>query len=476
MSGARVLTASGEQTTIEEAVVKQLQAALRGQLLRAEDDGYDQARTIYNAMIDRRPALIARCAGASDVIECVRFARQHGLLVSVRGGGHNVAGIAICDGGLVIDLSRMKGIRIEPEARTARVEAGVTWGELNHDLQVYGLAATGGFISTTGVSGLTLGGGLGWLVRKHGLALDNLLSVDMVTADGQFLTASPTRNPDLFWGLRGGGGNFGVVTSFEFRVHPAGTVLAGLVIHSFSKAKEALQFWREYETTAPEEVSNGALLFSAPPAPFLPEAAHGTSVLGLGGVYAGALGAGEKALRPLRQFGSPLADIFQAMPYSAAQTMADFLWPPGLQNYWKSSFLKTLSDGAIDTILTYFATVPSPLTVVVLEHDGDGAMSRVGEQDTAFGHRNWPYNFLLTSMWKDPADAEKNLRWTREFWAAMQPYLVDAVYVNYLGAEGADRVKAAYGPEKYARLVALKNKYDPTNLFRSNQNIKPEGS
>ncbi len=476
MSDIRVLAATGEQTTIEGAVVTQFQAALRGGLLRAEDDGYNQARTIYNAMIDRRPAMIARCTGTADVIECVRFAREHRLLVSVRGGGHNVAGTAVCDGGLVIDLSRMKGIRIEPAARTVRVEAGATWGDVNHELQVFGLAATGGFISTTGVSGLTLGGGLGWLVRKHGLALDNLLSVDVVTADGQFLTASPSRNPDLFWGLRGGGGNFGVVTSFEFRVHPAGTVLAGLVIHPFSKAKAALQFWREYEATAPEEVTNGALLFSAPPAPFLPEAAHGTTVLGMGGVYTGAIAAGEQALRPLRQFGTPLADIIQPMPYSAAQTMADFLWPPGLQNYWKSSFLKNLSDAAIETILTYVAAAPSPLTVVVIEHNGDGAMSRVAEQDTAFGHRNWPFNFLVTTMWKDPADAEKNLRWTREFWAAMQPYLVDAVYVNYLGDEGADRVKAAYGPEKYARLVALKNKYDPTNLFRLNQNIKPEGS
>jgi FAD/FMN-containing dehydrogenase len=474
MSDAQVITGTGGQTTIEEAAVNQLKTALRGELLRPADEGYEQARTVHNAMIERRPALIARCAGATDVVECVRFAREHHLLISVRSTGHNVAGSAICDGGLVIDLSRMKGLRIDAAARTARVEAGVTWGELNHDLQVFGLAAPGGFVSTTGVAGLTLGGGLGWLVRKHGLALDNLLTVDMVAADGQLLTVSAVENADLFWGVRGAGGNFGVVTSFEFRVHPAGTVLAGLVIHPITKAKEALQFWREYEATAPEEMTNGALLFSAPPAPFLPEAAHGAPVVGIGGVYAGPIDAGEQALRPLRQFGTPAADIYQPMPYSAAQTMADFLWPAGLRSYWKSSFIKEFSDAAIETILAWYATRPSPLTVVVIEHNGDGAMSRVGEQETAFGHRRWPYNFLVTSMWTDPAASETNIRWTREFWEAMQPFLTDAVYVNYLGEEDAERVQAAYGAEKYGRLVALKNKYDPTNLFRSNQNIKPE--
>lgn len=474
MSGIQVITTTRGQTTIEEAAVNQLKTALRGQLIRAGDEGYDQTRRVHNAMIDRRPAMIARCTGATDVIECVRFAREHQLLVSVRAAGHNVVGSAICDGGLVIDLSGMKGLRIDPQARTARVEGGVTWGELNHDLQLFGLAAPGGFVSTTGVAGLTLGGGLGWLVRKHGLALDNLLSVDLVTANGQLLTANVTEHSDLFWGVRGAGGNFGVVTSFEFRVHPAGTVLAGLVIHPITRAKEALQFWREYEATAPEEMTNGALLFSAPPAPFLPEAAHGTPVVGIGGVYAGPIDAGEQALRPLRRFGTPAADTFQPMPYSAAQTMADFLWPAGLHSYWKSSFIKEFSDAAIETILACYATKPSPLTVVVIEHNGDGAMSRVGEQETAFGHRRWPYNFLVTSMWTDPAASETNIRWTREFWEAMRPFLADAVYVNYLGEENAERVQAAYGAEKYGRLVALKNKYDPTNFFRSNQNIKPE--
>jgi len=460
----------------DEAAIQELKNCLRGDLLRPGDATYDEARKTYNAMIDKRPALIARCAGAADVIRCVNLAREHQLVLSVRGGGHNVAGKAVCDDGLMIDLSRMKGVRVDPVRSTVHAEPGLTWGELNDDLQLFGLAATGGFVSTTGVAGLTLGGGLGWLVRKHGLALDNLLSVDIVTADGQLLTASRTENEDLFWGVRGGGGNFGIVTSFEFRVHPVGTVLAGLVIHPIAKAREALQFFREYETTSPEEFTNGALLFRFPDDPSFPEGLRDLAVVGLGGVYAGPLAAGEKALRPLRDYGPPVADIFQPMPYNAAQKMADFLWPQGLYNYWKSGFLTGFSDGAIDIILDFFVRVPSPRTVAVIEHDGPGAMSRIPELETAFGHRNWPYNFLVTSIWSDPAESEVNIRWTREFWEALRPFLADAVYVNYLGDEGAERVNEAYGKAKYERLVALKNKYDPTNFFRLNQNIKPSAA
>lgn len=457
---------------LEEAAIEELKASLRGPLIRPGDEGYDEARTVFNGMIDRRPALIVRCAGVADVIDAVNFARANNLLVVVRGGGHNVAGNAVCDGGIVIDLSQMKGLRIDPAARTVRVEPGLNWAEVNHDLQAFGLAATGGFVGVTGVAGLTLGGGLGWMVRKHGLALDNLLSVDVVTADGRFLTASLRENDDLFWGVRGGGGNFGVVTSFEFQAHPAGTVLAGLVMHPLDRAKEALRLCREYEGAAPEEWTGGALLFSAPTAPFVPEEARGAPVVGLGGVFTGPLDTGERALRPLREFGPPLADLFQPMPYSAAQTMADFLWPPGSQNYWKSSYLRELSDDAIDTIVSFFARVPSRLTTLVIEHNGDGAMNRVGDDETAFGPRNWPYNFLVTSLWSDPADTDKNIGWTRQFWEAMQPFLADGAYVNYLGEEGEGGVKAAYG-SKYERLVALKNKYDSTNLFCLNQNIKP---
>ncbi len=458
---------------LEDSVVQAFKSSLRGELLLPSDDGYDAARKIYNAMIDKRPAMIARCAGAADVITCVNFAREHHLLVSVRGGGHNVAGKAVCDDGLMIDLSRMKGIRVDPIRRTVRAEPGLTWGELNDDLQIFGLAATGAYVSTTGISGLTLGGGLGWLVRKHGLTVDNLLSADIVTADGRLLIASATENEDLFWCVRGGGGNFGIVASFEFKIHPAGTVLAGLVIHPLARAREALQFWREYEATAPEELTAAALLVNVPDDPSAPEILRGAPVVAMGGVYAGPLEAGEKALRPLRDYGPPAADIFQPMPYSAAQKMADFLWPPDFYNYWKSSFLTGCSDGAIDIMLDFFARAPSPRTVVVIEHNGDGAMSRVAELETAVGHRTWPYNLLLTSIWSDARDSEVNIRWTREFWDAMQPFMADAVYVNYLGEEGEERIRSAYGVAKYERLVALKKKYDPSNLFRLNQNIGP---
>lgn len=452
--------------------MEKFRASFRGPSFCPGEEGYDAARKIHNAMIDRHPAIIAQCAGVADVIAAVKFAREQGVASSVRGTGHNVAGISLCDDGIVIDLSAMKGIHVNPAARTARVEPGVTWAELNHELQAFGLAATGGFVGTTGVGGLTLGGGLGWMVRKHGCALDNLLSVDVVTADGRFLTAGLKENPDLFWGIRGGGGNFGIVTSFEFQVHPVGTVLAGLVLHPLSKGREALRFWREYEKTAAEEMSNSLVVFTAPAELPLPDVLRREPIVALGGVYIGSLDEGERALGPLREFGPPAADIYQPMPYSAAQSMADFLWPKGLYSYWKSSFLKSLSDGAIDTVLDFYAKTPSPRTVIVVEHDGDSAWSRVPEDATAFGHRNWPYNLVVTTMWTDAADTDANIRWTRDFWTAMQPFLADAVYVNYLGEVNDEGVRAAYG-KKYERLAALKAKYDPTNFFRMNQNIKP---
>jgi FAD/FMN-containing dehydrogenase len=457
---------------IAESALQALHGSLRGQLVLAKDPEYDQARRIHNAMIDRRPAAIVRCAGVADVVAAVNFARENKLVVAVRGAGHNVAGTSLCDGGIVIDLSRMKGIRVDRVRSTVRVEAGATWADVNQELQVFGLAATGGYVGTTGVSGLTLGGGLGWMVRKHGLALDNLLSVDLVTADGRVLTASGAEHEDLFWGLRGGGGNFGIVTSFEFRVHPAGTVWAGLTMHPLSRARDVLRFWREYERTAPEEVTNGALLFHPPAELPLPDILHQLGIVGVGGVYCGALDTGERVLRPLREFGPPTADTFDRIPYSRAQVMADFLWPAGFLSYWKSSYFEALSDAAIDVMLARFATVPSRRTVVVLEHNGDGAMDRVDESETAFGHRRWPYNLLVMSTWDRTADSDANIRWTREFFDAMHPHIADGVYVNYLGDEGQDRVRAAYGA-KYERLVALKNKYDPTNFFRMNQNIRP---
>ena len=429
------------------SALEEFRISMRGQLLLPNQPGYEEARKVHNAMIDRRPELIARCAGVADVIAAIQFARSHGLVVAVRGAGHNVAGTSLCDGGMVIDLSEMRGIRVDPGTGTARVEPGVTWAELAHDLQAFDLAATGGFVGTTGVAGLTLGGGLGWMVRKHGLALDNLLSVDVVTADGQFLTASSTAHQDLFWGIRGGGGNFGIVTSFEFKVHPAGTVLAGLVLHPASKGREPLRFWREFESTAPEEMTNGALVFTAPPGLPVPDELRREPIVGIGGVYMGSLETGARALRPLREFGPPAADIYRAMPYSAAQTMADFLWPKGSYNYWKSSYLKSLSDGAIDTIRDFYSKAPSPRSVVVVEHNGDGVMSRVAEDATAFGYRNWPYNFLITAVWNDVADTDKNIHWAREFWAAMQPFLAEAAYVNYLGEVSEEGTRAVIRAE-----------------------------
>jgi FAD/FMN-containing dehydrogenase len=460
---------------IPAASLEKFRAALRGPCFCPGDPGYDASRKIHNAMIDKHPAIIAQCAGVADVIAAVRFARENDMVASVRGTGHNVAGISLCDDGLVIDLSAMKGIHVDPKSRTARAEPGVTWAEFNHELQAFGLAATGGFVGTTGVGGLTLGGGLGWMVRKYGCALDNLLSAGVVTADGEFLTATAGENADLFWGIRGGGGNFGIVTSFEFQVHVGGTVMAGLVLHPLSKGGEAIRYWREYEKTAPEETSNSFVVFTAPRELPLPESLKKGGIVGIGGVYVGPVDEAEKVLRPLREYGPPAADIYQPMPYSAAQTMADFLWPRGLYSYWKSSFLKSLSDGAIDVIVDFYAKSPSWHTVIVVEHDGDGAFSRVPEDATAFGHRNWPYNLVVTTMWESTAESEANIRWTREFWEAMQPHLADAAYVNYLGEVDDDGVRTAYG-RKYERLAALKAKYDPTNFFRMNQNIKPSGA
>ena len=458
---------------INSSAVEDLKSRFQGKLIVPADLQYEDARRVFNAAIDRRPALIARCAGADDVIQAVNFAREQNLLVAVRGTGHNVAGFAVCDEGLVIDLTPMKGIEVDPQARTVRVEGGCTWGEVNDALQAFGLAATGGFVSVTGVSGLTLGGGLGWLVRKYGLALDNLLSAEVVLADGQRVTASADENEELFWAIRGGGGNFGVVTSFVFQAHPLGAVLAGTVLHPAAVASDAIRRWRDLEAGAPDESTQGALLFHFPDDPSGPPPLRGVPVVGLGGVYAGAPEDGEKLLRPLREHESKLVDTFQSMPYSAAQRMADFLWPAGLYNYWKSSFLTTLSDAAIEVFVDWFARVPSKRTVIVLEHNGDSAWDRVPDGATAFGSRAWPYNFVVTSAWSSPQESEQNISWTRGLFAALRPYLAPGAYVNYLGGdEGVEGLEAAYG-RKLARLAALKRKFDPANVFRLNQNIVP---
>ncbi len=448
------------------ATVDNFKASLRGTLLRPSDEGYSEARALWNAMIDRRPGLIVRCAGVADVINAIHFARQHNLLVAVRGGGHNVAGNAVCDGGMVLDLSRLKSVRVDPVHRTARAEPGLTWGEFDRETQAFGLAVTGGAISTTGIAGVTLGGGWGWLARQYGLASDNLLSVDIVTADGQFLTASATEHADLFWGVRGGGGNFGVVTSFEDRLHRVGPVLAGMVIYPYEKAKDVLRFYREFTRTEPDELTSWVVLMTSP---------AGDPVAAIAVCYSGALEEGERVLRPLRAFGPPLIDQIGPMAYTAVQSSVDAFYPPGLHDYWKSSFLQDLSDEAIDTMVAHCAMRPGPLCHMVMEELG-GAVSRVGHEATAFNHRDVRYNFLSLGVCADPAESAPCIRWAREFWRAMQPFASGGVYVNYLGQEadeGAERVQAAYGPQKYERLVALKNTYDPTNFFRFNQNIKP---
>ena len=461
-----IATTTGRDVMLDAATVEQFTAGVRGGHLFQGDKGYDEARTMYNAMIDKRPALIACCAGVADVIHSVIFARNNDLLVSVRGGGHNVSGNAICEGGLMIDLSPMKSVRVDPQHRTARAEPGVTWGEFDHETQAFGLATTGGVISTTGISGLTLGGGIGWLMDSYGLACDNLLSVDVVTADGRLLTASASENQDLFWGVRGGGGNFGIATSFEFQLHPVGQLLGGMVIHPLGQAVEAIRFYDEYTRTSPDELGSMAAFVTSP---------EGERVLAIIVCHNGAIEEGERVLKPLRAFGTPLADVIGPMPYVQVQSLLDEGFPPGLQNYWKSNFLKDLDDKAIEIIVDHVSKAPSPNSAVGIEQLG-GAVSRVGMDDTAFNHRDARYNLLIVGMWPDPAAKDENMKWVRDLWDAMEPYSSGGVYVNYLGQEadeGAERVKAAYGPEKYERLVALKNKYDPTNLFRLNQNIKP---
>jgi FAD/FMN-containing dehydrogenase len=451
---------------LDDATVTAFQASLRGELLRPGDGSYDAARRVWNGMIDRRPALIARCAGASDVVRAVDFARTNGLPVAVRGGGHNVSGSGVCDGGLVIDLTPMKGIRVDPVARTARVDAGVTWGELDHETQAFGLATTGGTVSTTGIAGLTLGGGFGWLMRKHGLTCDNLVSADAVTADGRLLRGSEEEHADLFWGLRGGGGNFGVVTSFEYRLHEVGpTLLAGPLFHPLAAARDLLRFYRDFAPTAPDALGCMAALLTSP---------DGVPLAGLVPAFAGPIAEGETAMRPLRAFGSPVADHVGPIPYRTLQMLFDPAFPAGRRNYWKSSFLRGLDDAAIDALVDHVAKVPSPHSGVAIEQFG-GAVGRVEVDATAFAHRSASFNLIIFAAWDDPAQDDANIGWARELWAAMRPFAADGVYVNYLGDvrdEGEDRVRAAYGAQ-YDRLAALKAKYDPTNLFRVNQNITP---
>jgi hypothetical protein len=460
-----VTTTTGVAAALEEATVAEFEASLRGQLLLPPDDGYDDARKLWNAMIDKRPALIARCAGAEDVIGCVDFARANDLLVSVRGGDHSAAGNALCDGGLTIDLSLMNSVSVDPAQRTARAGGGSRWGAFDLATQAFGLATTGGTNSDTGVGGLTLGGGIGWLAGKHGLACDNLLSADVVTADGRLLTANANENADLFWGIRGGSGNFGVVTSFEFRLHPVGpTVLAGMVMHPFERAKEALRFYGDFSSNIPDELNTIGALLTSP---------EGFPVIAIAVCYNGPIDEGEEVLRPLREFDPPLVDQIGPMPYTAIQTSLDEAFPRGRHYYWKANLIEEIGDDLIDGLVEHFATVPSPFSGIVFQQLGNAA-NRVGKNDTAFSHRDARYDCVAISGWTDPAQAEANIGWTRAFFELTRPFSSGAIYVN--SVMEAEAVKSAYREETYERLVALKNEYDPTNLFRINPNIEPRMS
>jgi FAD/FMN-containing dehydrogenase len=443
----------------------EFKAGLRGQLLSPGDEGYDGARKLWNGMFDRRPALIARCAGAADVIRAVSFARDNRLAVAVRGGGHSFPGHSVCDGGLVIDLSAMKGIRVDLRTRTARAQAGVKWIEFDHETQAFGLATTGGTDADTGIAGLTLGGGLGWLSSKYGLTVDNLVSADVVTADGRLLTASATENQDLFWGLRGGSGNFGVVTSFEYQLHAVGpTILGGMVAYPLGRAKEVLRFYRQFAKAAPDDVTTYAG-FVTPPG--------GETVAALFCCYCGPLDKGEEVIRPLRSLGSPVQDLLGPMPYVAQQRLFDGAFPAGSYYYAKAGSLADLTDEAIEVFAEYAATKPSPLSGVLVQ-TVCGAASRVASDATAFPHRRLPYAPVIVSQWLDAATSEKNVGWARDFWKALGPLAGGGVYVNDLSHDDADRVRTAYGPN-YERLAALKKAYDPDNLFRLNPNITPAG-
>ena len=449
--------------TISADALKNFRQQHRGALIGPDDARYEEARRVWNAMVDRRPAVIARPRGAADVIACVQFAQKQGLPVAIRGGGHSVAGRCVCDGGLVIDFADMKAIRVDPVGRTARAEPGLRWTEFDRETQAFGLATTGGTIGDTGIAGLTLGGGFGWLEGKFGMTVDNLLGADVVLADGRLVHASSTEHPDLFWALRGGGGNFGVVTSFEYRLHEVGPlIIGGLVVHPFPRAKEVLKFFGDFLRTAPDELVAAAVLMTAP---------DGNKACGIAVAYPGDIGEGERLVAPIKQFGPPVMDVIGPMPYLAQQALIEAAMPPNVLNYWKAEFLRDVSGGLIDVAVDAYASAPSPMSSILF-YPIRGAASRVSPDDTAFPHRRG-YHFGIYSLWTDPSQNDQNIAWVRQTWTGVQSFVSGGVYVNELGEDdGVDRVEMAFGPN-YDRLQRIKAKYDPDNVFRLNANIAP---
>jgi FAD/FMN-containing dehydrogenase len=445
----------------------------RGALIHPGAANYDEARKVFNGMIDRRPALIARCSSAEDVVMAVALARDNGLPLSVYGGGHGVTGAAVCDAGVVVDMRGMKGMTVDPKARVARAEAGLTWGEFDAATQGHGLACTGGRVTSTGIAGLALGSGSGWLERKYGFTCDNLVQAEVVTADGRIVTASADENPDLFWGVRGGGGNFGVVTAFHLRLHELGPiVLGGMLVYPAAMGAALLRFYRDFMRDAPDEVGSGLAFICAPPEDFVPPEVQGQPVIGVVLCYAGPVEQGEIALKPLREFGPPAIDLVAPMPYTAVQQLLDAAAVEGSQNYWTADFYDELPDKAIDALVEKATQPVSPLTQVIVV-PGGGAIARVHDDDTAFGSRTAAFNIHYLSMWLDPADTETNIAYTRELSGIMKPWSTGHVYLNFIGDEGLNRVEAGFAPDKWKKLRELKKKWDPHNLFRLNQNIPP---
>jgi FAD/FMN-containing dehydrogenase len=457
---------------IQEAFVEEFKSGFRGPVFQPEDEGYDKACTVYNAMIDRRPGLIARCTDVADVIAAVNFGRENDVLVAVRGGGHNGAGLSMCDDGLVLDLSQMRGIRVDAAARTVRVEGGATWGDVDHATHAFGLATPSGIISTTGVGGLTLGGGLGHLTRRCGLTIDNLLAADVVLANGNFVTASEEENEDLFWAIRGGGGNFGVVTSFLFRLHPISSIIGGPMLWTLEQAPEVMRWYRDFIANAPEDLNGFFAFLTVPPGPPFPEHLHMKKMCGIVWCYSGPAEKVDEVFAPVQDVGTPALHGVHDMPYPALQSAFDGLYPPGLQWYWKADFIAELSDEAIEEHMKY-AEVPTLHSTMHL-YPINGAAHRVGKNETAWSYREATWGMVIVGVDPDPAMAGRVREWARDYWEAIHPHSAGGAYVNMMMEEGHDRVKASYR-DNYDRLAATKHKYDPTNLFRVNQNITPGG-